>query len=357
LNILLIRLRLIGDVVFTTPIIRAVRQRYPAARVSYLVEAAAAPVLSANPHLSDVITISHSRGWRRTLDDLQLGRRLRAQRFDLVIDLHGGPRSTWLTWATRAPRRVGYDVPGRSWMYTQVVRRPRTYRARHAVENQWDLLRAADPAFDRAPSPEHDRVEMPVDPRAAAAIPATLAELGVPAGARLVVLHVSAGNPFRRWPEDSFAALAADLVTGSDARWVLVTAGPSDRQAAHRIIAAARARAGGAARRIVEAESLSLAELRAVFEHASLFVGGDSGPMHIAATSDVPIVTIYGPTLPERSAPWRPAALPSRAAEPGPLACRPCDQRVCVPGDFRCLSQVTPDAVRDTALRLLEARA
>jgi ADP-heptose:LPS heptosyltransferase len=79
--------------------------------------------------------------------------------------------------------------------------------------------------------------------------------------------------------------------------------------------------------------------------------------LHIAATSDVPIITLYGPTLPERSAPWRPAALPSVALEPGPLPCRPCDQRVCAPGDFRCLSQVTADAVRDAAFRLLEAGA
>ncbi|MEO8484220.1 MAG: glycosyltransferase family 9 protein [Acidobacteriota bacterium] len=357
MNILLIRLRLIGDVVFTTPIIRALRERYPTARLSYLVEAGSAPVLSSNPHLSEVITVAHTRGWRRVLDDLTLGRELRRRRFDLVIDLHGGPRSAWLTWASRAPRRVGYDVPGRSWMYTQVVRRPRTYRARHAVENQWDLLRAVDPALDRAPSPERDRVEMPVDPRVAVTISATLDALGVPAHAGLVVLHVSAGNPFRRWPEESFAALAADLAAAAALRWVLVTAGPSDRQAVHRIIATAHALAGDAAGRIVDAESLSLAELRAVLERASLFVGGDSGPMHVAATSDVPIVTIYGPTLPERSAPWRTRRIPSVAAEPGPLPCRPCDQRVCVPGDFRCLSQVLPVAVRDAALRLLEARS
>jgi len=356
LKILLIRLRLIGDVVFTTPIIRAVRQRYPQARLSYLVEAAAAPVLSANPHLSDVITTSHSRGWLRLRDDLRLGRQLRSEHFDLVIDLHGGPRSAWLTWASRAPRRVGYDVPGRSWMYTQVVHRPRTYRARHAVENQWDLLRVTDAAFDRDPSPEFDRVEMPVDPRVASAMSHTLQELGLPTGARPVLLHVSAGNPFRRWPEESFAALAADLVTASESRWVMVTAGPSDRQAAHRIIATAQALAGSASGRIVDAESLSLAELRAALEHASLFVGGDSGPMHIASTSDVPIVTIYGPTLPERSAPWRPARVASAAAEPGPLPCRPCDQRVCVPGDFRCLADVSPEAVRDAATRLLETR-
>jgi lipopolysaccharide heptosyltransferase II len=356
LNILLIRLRLIGDVVFTTPIIRAVRQRYPDAYLSYLVEASEAPVVVANPHLSEVITTSHSHGWRRVRDDLTLARALRAQRFDLVIDLHGGPRSAWLAWASRAPRRVGYDVPGRSWMYTQIVRRPKAYRARHAVENQWDLLRVVDAAFDRPPSRETDRVEMSVDPRVAAALPRTLMDLGLPAGARPVVLHVSAGNPFRRWPEASFAAIASDLASSSTDRWILVTAGPSDRQAAHRIIAAARARAIDAAPRIVDAESLSLAELRAVLDRASIFIGGDSGPMHIAATTDVPIVTIYGPTLPERSAPWRPSSIPSAAVEAGALPCRPCDQRVCEPGDFRCLSQVSPEAVCAAAMRVLEGR-
>jgi len=99
-------------VVFTTPIIRAVRQRFPGAQLSYLVEAAGAPVVGSNPLISDVITTPHSRGWRRLRDDLTLARTLRARRFDLVIDLHGGPRSAWLTWASGAARRVGYDVPG-----------------------------------------------------------------------------------------------------------------------------------------------------------------------------------------------------------------------------------------------------
>jgi hypothetical protein len=79
-----------------------------------------------------------------------------------------------------------------------------------------------------------------------------------------------------------------------------------------------------------------LEELRAVMDRAALFVGGDSGPMHIAAASDVPIVAIFGPTLPAHWAPWRPAYAPVAIVEPGPLECRPCDQRVCAPGDFRC---------------------
>jgi predicted lipopolysaccharide heptosyltransferase III len=356
LTILLIRLRLIGDVVFTTPVIGALRRRYPHARLIYLVEQSAAPVVSAHPGLSSVMTVRHSRGVQRIADDLRLARRLRRERVDLAIDLHGGPRSALLTWATRAPVRVGYDVPGRSWMYTHVVHRPKAYRPRHAVANQWDLLAAVDPALAAPPDRAHDRTSMTVPADVVAGTMRTLTERGVPAGARLVVLHVSAGNPFRRWPESSFATVAAALAAAPHHCTVLITAGPSDREAAARVIALARAGNAVDAARIVDAEHLSLWQLRATCDRAALFIGGDSGPMHVASTSDVPMVAIYGPTLPERSEPWRPPSIPTVNVDGGPLPCRPCDQRVCAPGDFRCLVNVPPSAVIDAAARLLEAR-
>jgi lipopolysaccharide heptosyltransferase II len=354
LTILLARLRLIGDVVFTTPVIRALRRRFPSARLVYLVEPAAAPVVLHNPCLDEVITVPHSRGWQRIRDDLRLARTLRSRGFDIAIDLHGGPRSAWLTWASRAPVRVGYDVPGRRWMYTRLVHRPRELRARHSVENQWDLLAAVDRSLAPLPDPETDRVEMPVDPAAVAAIAQRLTDWSVPAGAVLIVLHVSAGNPFRRWPESSFAELASDLAGGGTNRVVLVTSGPSDHEAARRVVGDAQRRAGSTDRRIVDAEGLSLAELRALLDRAALFVGGDSGPLHIAATSDVPVVGLYGPTLPARSAPWRPRRWPTTSVDVGVLPCRPCEQRVCVPGDFRCLTGIGSAMVRDAAERLLE---
>ncbi len=355
MNILLVRLRLIGDVVFTTPVIRALRARYPTARLVYVVEPAAAPVVADNPHLSTVVVVPHRRGWRRIADDLRLGRALRAERFDVAIDLHGGPRSAWLTWASRAPVRVGYDVTGRSWMYTRVIHRPRVLRPRHSVANQWDLLAAVDAAFSATPpDPGRDRVEMPAADADRTRVRNRLRALGVPPEATIVVLHVSAGNPFRRWPEAAFAELAADLAGDHARRWIVVTSGPSDHAAALRVVDAARHRAGPAGSRIVDADNFSLAELRALMDDAALFVGGDSGPLHIASTSDVPIVGLYGPTLPERSAPWRPATVPTAAVDAGPLPCRPCDQRVCAPGDFRCLTGVPPGVVRDAARRLLE---
>jgi ADP-heptose:LPS heptosyltransferase len=88
---LLVRPRLIGDVVFTTPLLRALRQTRPNAHITYLVEPLAAPVVRHNPHLDEVLIIPRRSGLRRWVDDLAWARRLRARRFDVAIDLHGGP--------------------------------------------------------------------------------------------------------------------------------------------------------------------------------------------------------------------------------------------------------------------------
>ncbi|HEY8535842.1 MAG TPA: glycosyltransferase family 9 protein [Vicinamibacterales bacterium] len=344
MRILLVRLRLLGDVVFTTPIIRGVRRRFPDAYIAYLVEEPAAPVVRANPHLDEVIIARRPSGAARVLEDLRLGLTLRRRRFDLVLDLHGGPRASWITWLTGARERIGYTIAGRSWMYTRVVDRPRELRARHSVENQWDLLAALG---EGPPDPVRDPLEMAEDPAAAARVDRRLQTLGVERGTPLVVLHVSAGNPFRRWPAAHFAELAAGIVTADPARAVVLTAGPSDRGAAESIGEQARRLLPERLReRILRAGEFDLPELRALIGRAALFIGGDSGPLHVAGTTETPIVGLFGPTLAARSAPWRDPAIPARAVEPPvALACRPCDQRVCVPGDFRCLAAIAPGQV------------
>jgi heptosyltransferase-2 len=355
LRVLVVRLREIGDVVFTTPALRALRETFADAHLTYVVEPAAAPVVQNSPHLDEVIVAPRVAGLAGLRADLALGRRLRRARFDAAFDFHGGPRASLLTWLSGAPIRIGYTVLGRSWMYTRAVKRPRQLRPRHSVENQWDLLAAAGVG---PPDPERCPVEMLTDPSAAAAVRGRLAEHGVAPGGRVVVVHVSAGNPFRRWPLESFARVAADLTAvdhGSGAgHYVVFTCGPSERDVLSRVIAGTRLLMPPAERqRVVDSGELSLDELRALMDRAALYIGGDSGPMHIASTSRVPMVSLYGPTLPERSAPWRSAQWPVAAVEIDGLPCRPCDQRVCAPGDFRCLTRIVPAAVTTAATRLL----
>jgi ADP-heptose:LPS heptosyltransferase len=355
-NILLIRLRLIGDVVFTTPAIRALRWRHPEARLSYLVEPEAAPVVAANPHLDHVIVAPRPAGSWRVFPDLALARRLRAGRFDLVIDFHGGPRSSWLALATGAPTRIGYDVPGRSWMYTVRVPRPRELRPRHSVVNQWDLLLPL--GFD-PPDPAIDATEMGEDSRALDAALTRLRGVDVVPGVHdVVLLHVSAGNPFRRWPVGSFIELVDELASADPRRRVVLTSGPSEAGAAACVGEEARRRLGPTrAAAVVFDQAFDLPELRALLGRAALFVGGDSGPLHVASTTAVPIVGIYGPTLAARSAPWRRPDLVTESVEPADLACRPCDQRRCEPGDFGCLGLISAGTVAAAAERALQRAA
>lgn len=357
MKILLIRLRLIGDVVFTTPIPRALKRRFPDSSLTYLVEPAAAAVVRGNPHLDEVIVAPRPRGPARIVADLALARRLRHAHYDLVIDLHGGPRSAWLALATGAPERIGYVISGRTWMYTKAVPRPRALRKRHSVVNQWDLLEAIDGWPPGAPDAARDSVEMPADAAAEARIRTRLETVGITAAHELVVAHVSAGNPFRRWPEPAFSALVSGLAAVSPLRRIILSSGPSDREAAARIAATAKQALGPAADRVVDFGEFDLAELRALVERSRLFVGGDTGPLHIAATTATPIVGIYGPTEAVRSAPWRDPRFPTESVAVDGLPCRPCDQRVCEPGDFRCLTTLKPDEVLSAAERAMRTRA
>ena len=354
MRILLVRLRQIGDVVFTTPAIRGLRERFRDAHITYVVEPAAAPVVAGNPHLNDVIVTPGRRGLAGFRDDVALIRRVRAERYDTAIDFHGGPRSSLVTWLSGAPVRIGYDVPGRGWMYTVRVPRPRHIRPRHAVLNQWDLLNAiAIPTPDAGHSP----VEMIADSGAARAVAERLAGAGVETGDSVIVVHVSAGNPFRRWPIESFVTLVAMLARGGPRRRVVVTSGPSEREAAAHVIEQARTLlAPGDARRVPACGEFSLGEFRALMDVAALYIGGDSGLLHIASTSAVPIVGLYGPTLPVRSAPWRAPQWISEAVEVDGLPCRPCDQRTCAPGDFRCLTWLQPEQVIGAVERALGRR-
>ncbi|MAM85086.1 MAG: hypothetical protein CL489_00530 [Acidobacteria bacterium] len=355
-KILFIRLRLIGDLIFTTPAIRAVKQTLPNAHVSYLIEVESAAILARNPYIDDLIVVERPRGIRRLQYDFKLARRVRAARFDAVVDFHGGPRSSWLTWRSAAAIRIGYALPHRYWAYTHRIPVADRPPSRHSVVNQWDLLAALDDRLNRKPDPTRDSVEMAEDPAAAMAVSRRLAAAAVGPTDPLVVIHVSAGNPFRRWALDCFIETIKTLALSDAQRRFVITAGPSDRRAVDKILFTVRAQLGQRAPTMIPGDGFNLPELRSLIGRAALFVGGDSGPLHLAATTSVPIVGIYGPTLSARSTPWRSPVYPTEAVDVGELSCRPCDQRHCEPGDFRCLTTLPPSTVIAAAERALKSR-
>ena len=354
MKILIVRLRLIGDVVLTTPLLRALRRKHPGAQLTYLVEPAAAPIVRGNPNLTNIVVVAKRRGLARLRDDVSIARQLRRERFDVAIDLHGGPRAAWFTWASGAPMRIGYAIKGRSWMYTHVVPRPRDETPRPSVANQWDLLAPLDIG---APDPARDPLEMVEDAQAAASVDRRLREARISSAHPLVVVHVSAGNPFRRWPRESFEALVVALARRDSSRRIILTSGPSDAAAAKAIADGARAALGPLGTAVPDIGELDLAELRALVGRAAVYIGGDSGPLHIAGTTTTPIVALLGPTLAERSLPWRDPRWFAEAVDAGPLECRPCRQRECAPGDFRCLTHITAEQVAAAAEKAITCGA
>jgi len=344
---------LIGDVVLTTPVIRAIRRARPDAHLSYLVEPQAAPVVVGNPNLDEVIVTPLLRGAARLREDAALALRLRRFRFDAVIDFHGGPRSSLLALATGARRRIGYTIAGRSWMYTTQVPRPRGHRPRHSVENQWDLAEALLPDLGR-PTRGGDPVEMREDAAAAGQVERRLRSLAIKPSHELIVMHVGAGNEFRRWPAPSFADVAAELALARPNRRIILTTGPAQAARAEEVRRLALERGAGEGAVSVACD-LDLGELRALIARARLFLGGDSGPAHIAATTSTPMVVLFGPTTPVVWGPWRGDAAATERVDVGALPCRPCDQRVCEPGDFRCLRGLSPASVLAAAARAMAA--
>jgi ADP-heptose:LPS heptosyltransferase len=237
-------------------------------------------------------------------------------------------------------------------MYTGRVARPRQLRPRHSVENQWDLLAALDESFRTPPDPRRDAVTMAEDEAAVDRVlrraPAVISGEGP-----VIVVHVSAGNPFRRWPSRSFVDLVVALAEADHRRRIVLTSGPSDLGAAREVGDRARERLGPLGSAVAHGGEFDLAELRALVDRSALFVGGDSGPLHVAATTRTSIVGIFGPTLPVRSAPWRDPDLVTESVELAGLGCRPCNQRRCAPGDFRCLTALDAGLVVDASERAL----
>jgi ADP-heptose:LPS heptosyltransferase len=350
-RILLVRLRRIGDVVLTTPAVRAIRERFPAATISYLVEPLAAPIVERNPNIDDVVVVEAPEAPRRFFKDIGLGLWLRQRRYDLAIDFHGGPRSSWFTWVSGAPIRIGYEVAGRAWLYTVRVGRTRELRPRHTVDNQWDLV---EPLGIPRPTPDSHPIELTPDPAAGDAIDCWLRGLEIGAEHRLVIVHVGARIHFRSWPADYFVRAIAEIAAADDRTRFVVVAGP-DEDTATTVVAGARASLPPSARAaVLDPRDWTLDQLHALSRRAALYIGCDTGPLHVAATTSVKIIGMYGPTLPETWAPWRPTGLTTIPLQVHGLPCRPCDQRVCEPGDFRCLTRIEPGQVVEAAIKCLE---
>src|SRR5579885_1292580 len=263
----------LGDVVLTTPLLRALRARLRPAHLTVLVRPEAAPLLAGHPDV-DRVLVDDKRGRDRGVAGLvRTAVRLRRERFDLAVSPHRSLRTALVLAAAGIPHRVGFrDGPGAALYHVRVPRDP----SRHAVERNLALL-APFGGASGAP-----RLHLAVDPEAARRVAALL-----PPGAGPLV-GIAPGSVWatKRWTVEGFARVAAALVADG-ARCVILGAA-EDRARAEAI----RAQSGG--RAVVLAGRTDVAGLVALIDRLSLLIGNDSAPMHVASARGVPVVAVFG---------------------------------------------------------------
>jgi len=313
-RVLVVRLRSIGDTVLATPSLYALKRFLPHAAIDILVEDWVAPVLAGHPHVDNIITIAKGSASARA----RIARRLRAHRYDVVYNLHGGTTATLLTRFTGAKYRVGYDAyqyaglhnhrsPSSSFLWG----REKT----HSVEQQLALL-----GWTGVPVTDRPRTHLAVTEAAAARVAARLRNAGLE-NAPFVALHPAAAFATKQWAAEKFGLVAQELAARGLPIVVITTPAQTDTVEQLK---------GNTSAPVVSLNDLDLPEITALLARARLFVGNDSGIAHMAAAVETPAVVIFGSS---NTAHWRPwvSDAPGAAAEIvyEEMDCQPCHGYFC----------------------------
>jgi len=324
----------------TTPAVTLLKTRLPDASLTYLVEEPYRRLVERNPCLDRVLAVEKNQNSR---DFAKLVREVRKAHYDALLDFHGGPRASWITFFSRARLKVGYSIKNKGFLYD--IRIPRGWEDSqggfiHSVVNHANLVRALGIPFEEADIPP---LNLPSPTEEEAVRIGSILEVRGTLQPKNVVLHIGAGNEFRDWGIKNITALIQRLVERTGVRVILVgSASAGDKKAEADILKAAASGPAEISKKILPlAGTLNLIEIKELIARSALFIGPDSGPMHIAASTPTPIVAYFGPTLPAHFAPWRAKAIILEKD----IDCRPCKQRRCLSADYRCLQTITPDEV------------
>lgn len=344
-SLLVVRLGAMGDIIHTLPAVAALREAFPHATLGWLVEERWAELLctlryprsgrrSPQRPLVDRVHSVNTAEWRRTLFSFNTWQQmavglseLRGVRYDAAIDFQGAIRSALLARWSGAPVVYGSVQPrenAASMWYTRQVLASGT----HVVEQALALAQAViqHPASDA-------QLTLPIDPDAEQKVAALAAN-----GHAFAILNPGAGWGAKQWPAERYGAVARELEKND--MQSLVNYGPGEEGLA----AAVEAASEGTARRV----SCSVSELIALTRRARLFIGGDTGPMHLAAALKIPVVAIFGPTNPARNGPFGTRSVVLRSANSSTSHARRREPE-------QGLLEITPEEVVSAARQVLQS--
>lgn len=338
-RILLIRTDRIGDVLLSTPAIKAVRDAYPQAHIAIIVRPYAEDIVDGNPYLDEVILYDKDGGHKGIFATIGFAMRLRKKKFDLAIILHPTNRSNIIPFLAGIPERLGYD---RKWgiFLTKKIKDVKHLGEKHEVDYNLDLLRHIGiEAKDKG-------LYMPVKSEDEKIIERFFSLNGLSGKDLIIAVHPGASCPSKRWSAYRFGRLSDELIEKFKAKIVII-GGPSDVKIVQEV------KTGMLNQPITLSEEHSLGEVAALLKRCRVFISNDSGPVHIAVAVGTPVISIFGRADPGLS--------PNRWGPVGPndivihkdAGCKECLAHNCKI-NFKCLDTITVEDVLSAAESLLK---
>ncbi len=346
-KILIIRLSAIGDVVDVLPALRCLRSNFPESRISWLVEDRASEVLSGHPDIDDVIVFPRKK-WRReilkanraysTLSNiLSFYKKLRGECYDLVLDFQGNLKSGIMDMITGAENRIGFGkgfCKEFNYLFTRYKVYPQIKRE-HRIDKNLSLLKELDIET------KFQIPELPVSISDQKYISNFIGENNLNSVPLIVVNPcTSEYGSYKRWSTLNYARLADMILEKYDVK-VIFTWGPNELDIVNEIVTYMEQDA-------IVSKKTTIKQLIELIRCADLYIGGDTGPLHIASTLCIPTVAIFGPKDPILYGPYNENA----AIITKELQCSPCRNRTC--SDPTCLTTILPEEVFQAVNQLMD---
>jgi lipopolysaccharide heptosyltransferase I len=287
-RILVVRLSAIGDAIVTLPMLCALRDCYPEAFIAWVAEPGPAKIIAGHSALDELIVVR--KGWMKSpLQIMRLRSKLRSLNFDLTIDPQGLTKSAAAAWLSGAKRRIGFSPPAGRELSPRLNNELLLPETTHIVDRQVGLLEAlgiVDPGIE---------FRIPDDAQATRTVDALIesCDLQLP----FVVVNPGAGWFSRTWPPVRYGLVARHLGLQYGIRSIVVWSGEQERRRAEEIEQFAEGQA-------TLAPATTLPELAALLRRAAMYLGSDTGPMHLAAAVGTRCLALFGTTRPQDSGPY-----------------------------------------------------
>ncbi len=340
-RILIVRTDRIGDVLLSTPVIKALRQKYPQAYISMVVSPYARDIVEANPYLDEVIIYDKDIKHKSWMRSFKFASRLKKKRFDLAIILHPTNRMHLIAFLAGIPLRLGYN---RKFGFLNNLREKHTKQEglRHEVEYNLDLL------SDLGVGGNARDLFMPIKTESEEWAKDLLASNGIKDTDKLLAINPGASCPSKIWPADRFAQVAEILAKRHNFR-ILIVAGAKDIPLANMVAQKLGDRA------LNLSGKTSVSHLASILKRCSLFISNDSGPVHIASSLGVPVISIFGRNQPGLSPRrWGPLGKRDKYLHKD-VGCIQCLAHNCKK-EFICLKAISVEDVLSAAESILKIK-